>query len=216
MAEPATTQTEVGHEGGSQSNFPPFDASTFPAQLLWFAITFGFLYWFMSKRALPQIGKVIEERKARIARDLDEATEMQQKADAAAAAHEKLLAEARASAQALAQAARDQAAAETEAKRKALDNELSGKIAEAEKQIAGTRAQAMSQCRRHRARYGRRDRRAAWRPRGRSGGRQGRGRPDPVLKRRGHDALRRRILRPLRLHRFRRAARSISARTRRS
>ena len=44
---------------------------------------------------------------------------MQQKADAAAAAHEKMLAEARANAQALAQAARDQAAAETEAKRKA-------------------------------------------------------------------------------------------------
>jgi F-type H+-transporting ATPase subunit b len=144
MAQPETTQTEVGHEGGSHSNFPPFDASTFPSQLLWFAITFGFLYWFMSKRALPQIGKVIEDRKARIARDLDEATEMQQKADAAAAAHEKMLAEARANAQALAQGARDQAAAETEAKRKALDNEISARIAEAEKQIAGTRAQAMT------------------------------------------------------------------------
>ncbi len=144
MAQPETTQTEVGHEGGSQSNFPPFNSSTFPSQLLWFAITFGFLYWFMSKRALPQIGKVIEDRKARIARDLDEATEMQQKADAAAAAHEKLLAEARANAQALAQGARDQAAAETEAKRKGLDNEISARIAEAEKQIAGTRAQAMT------------------------------------------------------------------------
>ncbi len=144
MAQAETTQTEVGQEGGSHANFPPFDANTFPSQLLWFAITFGFLYWFMSKRALPQIGKVIEDRKARIARDLDEATEMQQKADAAAAAHEKMLAEARANAQALAQTARDQAAAETEAKRKGLDNEISAKIAEAEKQIAGTRAQAMS------------------------------------------------------------------------
>ena len=144
MAEPATTQTEVGHEGGSQSNFPPFDTSTFPSQLLWFAITFGFLYWFMSKHALPQIGKVIEDRKARIARDLDDATEMQQKADAAAAAHEKMLAEARANAQALAQTARDQAAAETEAKRKGLDNELAAKIAAAEKQIVGARSQAMS------------------------------------------------------------------------
>src|SRR5271165_611159 len=144
MAQPETTQTEVGHEGGSQSNFPPFDASTFPSQLLWFVIAFGFLYWFMSKRALPQIGKVIEDRKARIARDLDDATAMQQKADAAAAAHEKMLAEARANAQALAQAARDQAAAETEAKRKAIDNALSAKIAEAEKQIAATRVQAMS------------------------------------------------------------------------
>ncbi len=144
MAQPETTQTEVGHEGGSQSNFPPFDVHTFPAQLLWLAIAFGFLYWFLSKRALPQIAKVIEDRKARIARDLDDATAMQQKADAAAAEHEKMLAEARANAQALAQAARDHAAAETEAKRKAADNELSAKIAEAEKQIAATRIQAMS------------------------------------------------------------------------
>ena len=144
MAQPETTQTEVGHQGGGQSSFPPFDTSTFPSQLLWFAVAFGFLYWFMAKRALPQIGKVIEERRARIARDLDDATAMQQKADAAAAAHEKMLTEARAHAQALAQAARDHAAAETDAKRKAADNELSAKIAEAEKQIAATRAQAMS------------------------------------------------------------------------
>ncbi len=144
MAEAQKTQTEVGHEGGSQSNFPPFDASTFPAQILWFVIAFGFLYWFMSKRALPAIGKVIEDRKARIARDLDDATAMQQKADAAAAAHEKMLAEARANAQAVAQAARDQASAETDAKRKALETDLAGKIAEAEKQIGATRAQAMT------------------------------------------------------------------------
>jgi len=70
MAQSETTQTEVGHEGGGHSNFPPFDASTFPAQILWFFIAFGLLYWFMSKRALPQIGAVIENRKARIARDL--------------------------------------------------------------------------------------------------------------------------------------------------
>ena len=109
MAQSETTQTEVGHEGGGHSTFPPFDASTFPSQLLWFFIAFGFLYWYMSKRALPQIGQVIENRRARIARDLDDATTMQQKADAAAAAHEKTLAEARAKAQAMAQAARDQA-----------------------------------------------------------------------------------------------------------
>lgn len=144
MAQSETTQTSVGAEGGGHSNFPPFDPSNFPSQLLWFAIAFGFLYWFMAKRALPGIGKVIEDRKARIGRDLDDATAMQQRADAAAAAHEKMLAEARANAQAFAQAARDQAAAETEAKRKTLDAELAGKIADAEKLIADTREKAMS------------------------------------------------------------------------
>ena len=124
--------------------FPPFDSSTFPSQLVWFFIAFGFLYWYMSTRALPKIGQVIENRRARIARDLDDATMMQQKADAAAAAHEKTLADARAKAQAMAQAARDQAAAEAAAKRKALEDELAARLAEAEKQIAATRAQAMT------------------------------------------------------------------------
>jgi F-type H+-transporting ATPase subunit b len=122
------TQTQVGQDGG-HSNFPPFDAGTFPSQLVWFAIAFGFLYWYLAKRGLPQLGAVIEGRKAKIAGDLDEATAMQQKADAAAAAHEKTLAEARAKAQSLAQAARDAAAA---------------KLASAEREIAKMRADAMA------------------------------------------------------------------------
>jgi F-type H+-transporting ATPase subunit b len=144
MADTATTQTEVGHEGGSAPTFPPFDKSTFPSQLFWFVIAFGFLYWYMSTRALPKIGQVIEDRRARIAHDLDDATMMQQKADAAAAAHEKTLADARAKAQAMAQAARDQAAAAAAAKRKALEDQLAARLAEAEKQISATRAQAMT------------------------------------------------------------------------
>ena len=150
MAQPAqtptaqATQAEVGHQAGGHSNFPPFDSSTFPSQLLWLAISFGALYYFMAKKALPKVGAVIQERKARIAKDLDDATVMQQKADAAAAAHRKALSEAHARAQSLAQAARDQLAAESEAKRKALDEELAAKFAAAESQIAATRAQAMS------------------------------------------------------------------------
>jgi F-type H+-transporting ATPase subunit b len=145
MAQTETpTQAQVGQESGGHASFPPFASETFPSQLLWLVITFGALYYFMAKRALPKVGAVIQERKARIAKDLDEATAMQQKADAAAAAHQKALAEARAKAQALAQAARDQLAAESDAKRKALDEELATKFAAAERQIADTRAQAMA------------------------------------------------------------------------
>src|SRR5580658_7013668 len=138
------TQTQVGQEGGAHSNFPPFDPSNFPSQIVWFAIAFGFLYWYMSKRGLPALGAVIDGRKAQIAHDLDDATAMQQKADAAAAAHEKTLAEARAKAQSLAQAARDAAAADAQAKRQALEDELAAKLADAERGIAKTRADAMA------------------------------------------------------------------------
>ena len=138
------TQTEVGHEAGGHANFPPFDAATFPSQLLWLAITFGALYYVMSKIALPKVGAVIENRKARIAKDLNDAAAMQQQADAAAKAHEKTLADARVRAQGLAQEARDKLAAESETKRKALEDELSAKLAVAEQQIAAMRTQAMS------------------------------------------------------------------------
>jgi len=124
--------------------FPPFNTSTFPSQLLWFAIIFGALYYYLSRRYLPAVGGVIHARRDRIAKDIDDATTMQNQATAAAAEHEKQLAKARADAQATAQAAREKAAAESEARRKALDAQLAAKIAEAESQIAENRKAAMA------------------------------------------------------------------------
>jgi len=149
MAQPQTpapqaTQSEVGQDGGAHAAFPPFESTTFPGQLLWLAISFAALYYFMAKKALPAIGATIQQRKDRIAKDIDDATAMQQRADGAAAAHQKALADARARAQSLAQAARDQLAAEADLRRKALDEELTAKFAEAERQIAATREQAMA------------------------------------------------------------------------
>jgi F-type H+-transporting ATPase subunit b len=144
MATPApATHAEVGHEAG-HANFPPFDSSTFPSQLLWFALIFGGMYYYLSKRYLPAVGGVIEGRRARIAKDIDEATELQRKADAAAAEHEKALAAARANAQSTAQAARDKISAETDLKRKAIEDDLSAKLGEAERRIAANRTAAMA------------------------------------------------------------------------
>lgn len=145
MASPPvqTTQTEVGHEAG-HANFPPFDTSTFPSQILWFAVTFGITYYYLSRRFLPAVGGVIESRRARIAKDIDEATAMQTKAEAAAAEHERSLAAARAQAQATAQAARDKIAAEAAAMRMAHEDQLAARLSEAESRIAANRAAAMA------------------------------------------------------------------------
>jgi F-type H+-transporting ATPase subunit b len=143
-SESQATTAEVGHESGGHSNFPPFDPHTFPSQFVWLVITFGVLYYYMSKRFLPKVGEVIETRRARIAKDLDEATALQQQAAEAARAHEKSIADARAKAQAMAQAARDQLAAEADGKRKAIEDELAAKLSASEKQIAATRADAMA------------------------------------------------------------------------
>jgi F-type H+-transporting ATPase subunit b len=84
---------------GEGAAFPPFDPSHFASNLFWLAITFSALYWLMSKIALPRVGDHPGERANDLA-DLDQAAQMQAKAEETAQAYEKALAEARKNAQA--------------------------------------------------------------------------------------------------------------------
>src|SRR5246500_757630 len=141
--------TSVEHIPGSErgKGFPPFDAHTFASQLFWLALAFIALYLLMSRIALPRIGSILEARRQRIQDDLAEAQRFKDGSDAAIAAHEKALAEARARAQALASETRARAAAAAEARRKEVDTKLNARIAEAEKTIAGTRSAALANVR---------------------------------------------------------------------
>ncbi len=133
-------------EGGKSSGtFPPFDSSTFASQLFWLAITFGLFYYLMSKVALPRISDILETRSDRIAQDLDEANRLKEESDAAIAAYEQELAEARSRAHGIAQEARDSAKAELDAKRAGVEAELAEKITDAEKRIADVRTTAMKE-----------------------------------------------------------------------
>src|SRR5690606_41632227 len=69
-AQPAPeVHSEVGVEHDAGGNFPPFDSSTFPSQLLWLAITFGLFYLFLKKVVLPRIGGLLHVRQAPNAQD---------------------------------------------------------------------------------------------------------------------------------------------------
>jgi F-type H+-transporting ATPase subunit b len=141
--ETAHTGTSVEHPAGGHGPFPPFDKQTFPSQLLWLTVTFVALYLLMSRIALPRIDSILERRAQRISGDLAEASRLKGLSDAAIAAYEKSLAEARARAQALLNDSRQRQAAEAEAARKALDATLNARIAEAESRIAETKSAAM-------------------------------------------------------------------------
>jgi F-type H+-transporting ATPase subunit b len=139
-----TTGTEAKPPGEHGVGFPPFQKDTFGSQLLWLAITFGLLYLIASKLALPRVGGIIADRRARIDNDLAEAAGMKQAADAAIASYEKSLAGARAKAQTIAAQTRDKIAAEAEARRKEVEANLQAKLAAAEQTIQATRTGAMS------------------------------------------------------------------------
>jgi F-type H+-transporting ATPase subunit b len=147
MAEPAHKTGTEAVPKGEHGTFPPFDPQTFAPQLVWLVIAFVLLYALMAKWALPWVGAIIESRQKRIADDLAEAGSLKQQSDAAVAAYEKALAEARARAQVIANETRDQQQAAAEARRKTLEDELNRKLADAEKTIAATKQAAMANVR---------------------------------------------------------------------
>lgn len=137
--------TETGADAHGSGLFPPFDSSTFPSQILWLAITFGLFYLFLKKVVLPRIGGILEVRRDRIAQDLDQAARMKGEADAAVAAYEQELAEAKANANTIGQQARDKARADAEAERKRVEAELERRLEEAEASIASIKTKAMTE-----------------------------------------------------------------------
>ena len=138
--------TEASHEAGHGAGvFPPFDSSSFASQLLWLAITFGIFYYLMAKVIIPRLSGILGTRRDRIARDLDEAQRLKEESDAALAAYEQELAEARKNAGNIAHEARDKAKAEADAKRGSAEAALNEKLAGAEKQIATIKAKALAE-----------------------------------------------------------------------
>src|ERR671916_2738602 len=127
MATPTTTST--GATPQAKGAFPPFASETYASQLLWFAIAFGLLYYVMSRIALPRVAAVMENRSQRIASDLAEAERLRAESEAAGAAYEKSLNDARAKAKAIAQQMREALTSESEAQRKRLEAELHDRIA---------------------------------------------------------------------------------------
>jgi F-type H+-transporting ATPase subunit b len=143
----ATSAHTEAPAGGHKGPFPPFERETFASQLVWFAICFIALYLLMSKLALPRVGDILAQRRARIDEDLGAARQLQGNSDAELAAYEKALADARTRAQTIANETRDKLNAEAEQVRKRLEGELNAKLHEAEQQIAGTKQAALANVR---------------------------------------------------------------------
>ena len=128
---------------GEKHTFPPFDSQHFPSQVFWLALSFVLLYVLMSKIALPRIGSILADRSKRISDDIAAAQQLKERSDAAHAAYEKALADARNRAQGIANATREQQAAAAQATNKRLEAEQHERLAAAEKSIAATRSAAM-------------------------------------------------------------------------
>jgi F-type H+-transporting ATPase subunit b len=146
---PAPLKEGLIHEPASEhgGGFPPFESSTFVAQIIWLALAFGLLYYLMSKIALPQIAGILHDRQSRLSGDLDQAARAKSEADGARDTYERALKDAQSKAKGIAQSTREQLAGEAETRRKSLEADLATKLAEAETQIRTRTATAMGSVR---------------------------------------------------------------------
>ena len=105
------------------------------------------LYVLMSQVALPRIGSILADRSKRIGDDLGGGRALEGQSDAANAAYEKALADARARAQGIASSTREQQAARPRRPRSGSKRGCNERLAAAEQSIAATRTAAMGNVR---------------------------------------------------------------------
>lgn len=123
---------------------PQLDPSTFLTQIVWLAITFTLLYFIMARIALPRLGAVLEQRRDRIASDIDEAERLRDDSVKVNEEYEAALAEGRARAHAIAQEVRNTLRQELDKEREDVEKELAERIETAESDIARARDAALA------------------------------------------------------------------------
>lgn len=139
-----TMAAAEAHGEAASASLPQLDVSWWPSQLFWLAITFGGLYLLMAGRFLPALGGAIEERRDRIADDLDQAAEFKRQAEDAETAYGKALADARAKAQGIAAETRAEMDKEIAELQADTDAALEKQLAAAESRIAAMKSDAAS------------------------------------------------------------------------
>ncbi len=127
------------------SSFPPFDPATFSSQLVWFALTFGALYFILSRFVLPQVQAVLDKRASTLKSDLDKAAAESAAAEGARTEMERSAEAARARARGLIEDQRAKAAAELAAEQAKVDESLAADIRAAEARIGQARDAALAQ-----------------------------------------------------------------------
>lgn len=122
---------------------PQLEFETFLPQLVWLAITFGFIYLIMAKSALPRVGEILEERQNRLDGDLEQAESYKAESKKLEADYDQLTAKARAEAQAHLKAKREQLNAVLDEKRSIMSAKMDKKFAEAEANIIRARNETL-------------------------------------------------------------------------
>lgn len=142
IEEHGSAESAAHHSSGG---LPQLDPTTFEPQLFWLFVIFIGLYFFFSKRTLPEIGSVVENRRDRIQNDLDTAEKLKSEADSIRKAYEDGIAKAQAQATRYFQDAESNIREKTEKELKAFQEKWAAELEKSEKAILAARSKAISE-----------------------------------------------------------------------
>lgn len=121
--------------------------ATYIGQIFWLLVTFGLLYLFLWKSALPKVTDVLRERQERIDDDLEKAQQLKEEAESVLQSYEAAIADARSQAQTVLREAAEAASTEAEARHSALSAKLAQETEAAELRIGKAREEALANVR---------------------------------------------------------------------
>jgi len=128
----------------ASGGMPQFAFETFTGQIFWLVLTFGIMYFILSRIILPKIDRGLTDRGTRIADDLDEASRMQQQAEQAEKDYEQAVADAKAKAHNIAETTRKSVDAEIAVEVEAAEADFAAKQADADDRIRKIKSAAMA------------------------------------------------------------------------
>jgi F-type H+-transporting ATPase subunit b len=79
---------------GGKAGLPQFNTETFASQIFWLAIAFVILYFYFSRKALPALSSVMDERRMTIRKDLEQADQLSADVENTRLAYEAAMAKA--------------------------------------------------------------------------------------------------------------------------
>lgn len=136
------TEANMAAEAHS-AGMPQLDPTSYGNQIFWLLVALAAIYLILTRIALPRIGAVLAERKGTITNDLAAAEELKLQAEAAEAAYQKALADARAEASRIIAETRAEIQTELDAAIAEADAEISARAEASEARIGEIRASAL-------------------------------------------------------------------------
>ena len=132
-------------EGTEQAaGIPQLDFATFPNQIFWLVVTLVVLYLVTKRVIIPNVGGIMEKRKARMEDDLAQAEQKNAMAEELARETAAIIAEAEAEANRIAAGAREEIRAFNDQTMNEVAARIASRSKEAELRIAEIRASAPS------------------------------------------------------------------------